>query len=146
LRDSPGAALRRRKDSCGCERSLTFWPKLPPTARPQNPNLQLQADAAQFSNINSDAAVAKAEQISDENLPTNTLLHIPGEISGNERERARKLITDAQTNTKNSDPGTQLNMIAAQVSLAAAQNRICDLRELLQRGFDLLFEAEVKWQ
>jgi hypothetical protein len=133
----PALRLAVEEVRAGCERSLKFGPKLPPTARPQNPNLQLQADAAQFSNINSDAAVAKAEQISDEKLRTNTLLHIAGEIAGNDPERAKKLITDAQTNTKNGDPRTQLNLITAQVSLAAAQNTMDDLRELLQRGFDL---------
>jgi hypothetical protein len=132
----PALRVAIEETKAGCERSLKIGPK-PPNARPRDPNLQLQADALQFSHINVDAAVAKAEQISDESLRTYTMLRIAGDIAGDEPERARKLITEAQMKIKNGDIRMQLNLINAQASLAAAQDKIDDLRELLQRGFEL---------
>jgi hypothetical protein len=90
----------------------------------------------QFEHINTDAAIAKAQQITDENLRVQTLLRIAGDIAEHEPQRAAKLVTDAQMNVKNGDARMQLSLITAEASVAAAQKND-NVRELLQRGFEI---------
>jgi hypothetical protein len=129
------AAVEETK--AGCVRTLKMGPQPPPNSRPRDPNVQLQADAMQFAHINADAAIAKAEQISDEDMRAATMLRVATEIAGDHPEQAQKLVTDAQAGIKQSDARMQMNLITAQVSIAAAQNRSEVLREWLQKGFEL---------
>jgi hypothetical protein len=55
----------------------------------------------------------------------------------NEPERAAKLVTDAETNVKNGDSGMLLDFITAEASVAAAHNENPNVRELLQRRFEI---------
>ena len=106
--------------------------------------MQLQADAMQFEHINTDAAIAKAQQITDENLRVQTLLRIAGDIADHEPQRAAKLITEAKTNVKSGDVRTQLSLITSEASVAAAEKKNDDVRELLQRGFEIAMTDHVE--
>jgi hypothetical protein len=122
--------------TAGCQRALKIGPN-PQNTRLRNPNVQLQADAMQFEHINTDAAIAKAQQITDDNLRVQTLLRIAGDIAEHEPQRAAKLVTDTQMNMRNGDPRMQLSLITAEASVAAAQKKNDNVRELLQRGFEI---------
>ncbi len=129
--------------TAGCQRSLKIGPN-PQNTRLRNPNVQLQADAMQFEHINTDAAIAKAQQITDENLRVQTLLRIAGDIADHEPQRASKLITEAKTNVKSVDVRTQLSLITSEASVAAAEKKNDDVRELLQRGFEIVMKDHVE--
>jgi hypothetical protein len=132
----PALRAAIEETTAGCQRALKIGPN-PQNTRLRNPNVQLQADAMQFEHINTDAAIAKAQQITDENLRVQTLLRIAGDIAENEPERAAKLVIDAEMNLKNADARMQLNLITAEASVAAAQQKNDNVRELLQRGFEI---------
>jgi hypothetical protein len=129
--------------TAGCQRALKIGPN-PQNTRLRNPNVQLQADAMQFEHINTDAAIAKAQQITDENLRVQTLLRIAGDIADHEPQRAAKLITEAKTNVKSGDVRTQLSLITSEASVAATEKKNDDVRELLQRGFEIAMTDHVE--
>lgn len=105
--------------------------------RPPDPNVETRSDALRLSYRNPDAAIAKARQLPEGDMRVATLLDVARGIAGDHSEQAAQLIAEAQPPGKTADDALQLNIIAAQVSVAAAQSKTTELRELLQRGFDL---------
>jgi hypothetical protein len=56
-------------------------------------------------------------------------------MAGDHPERAAELIAETQGKNPPTDEEMQFNLISAQASVAAAQNKKDELHELLQRGF-----------
>lgn len=122
----------------GRERSMTFGPARQPRNRePADPEAETGLDAVRLSSINAEEAIAKAEQLPDDDKRTSTLLEVARGIAGDYPERAAELIAESQTGNKATDDQLRLNIISAQAFVAAAESRKGDLDELLQRGFEL---------
>jgi hypothetical protein len=111
--------------------------------QPQNtlspdPDPETRMDAIRLSKINPDAAIAKAEQLPDNARRASTLLEIARSIAGDYPERAAELIAEIQGGDKLLDAEMELDLISAQISVAASKNKNLDeLHDLLQRGFAL---------
>ncbi|MGA7414755.1 MAG: hypothetical protein WBW33_30075 [Bryobacteraceae bacterium] len=103
---------------------------------PAGQNFQTEMDALALSNINADAAIAKAQQLPDDQRG-KTSLDVARIMAGEHPQQAADLIDSVQRDMNSADPRVQLNVISAQVSVAAAQGNPEALRELLKRGFDL---------
>src|SRR6266850_1825385 len=84
----------------------------------------------------SDGKTAKAEQLPDDNKRASTMLEVARTIAGDYPERAAELIVEMQRRNKPIDDELQLNLISAQASVAAAQDKKNELHELLQRGLE----------
>ncbi len=128
-------ALEYAKD--GRQRSMSFGPE----RRPQNmqspdPSAETRMDALRLSHIDPEAAIAKAEQLPDDDKRASTMLEVARGIAGDYPERAAKLIAETQGGNKPTDDQLHLNLISAQAFVAAAQNKKDELHELLQRGFE----------
>ncbi len=104
--------------------------------RPPDPSAERYADALIFSHINPEVAIANAEQLPDDDKRASTMLEVARVISGDYPGRAAELIAEIQSRNKPIDDELQLNLISAQVSVAAAQDKKNELHELLQRGFE----------
>ena len=104
--------------------------------RPPDSTGEKRADALIFSHINPEVAIAKAEQLPDEDKRASTLLEVARAIAGDYPERAAELIVEIQRRNKPIDDEMQLNLISAQASVAAAQDKKNELHELLQRGLE----------
>lgn len=102
-------------------------------------------DAVHLSLVNPEAAIAKAEQLPDDQRP-NTMLDVARNIAGNYPERAAELIAEIQRGNKPADDEMYVNLISAQAFVAAAQNKKDELRGLLQRGFDSANRAILEQQ
>ena len=129
------AALESIKEAQG--RSMSFGPE----RRPQNmqspdPSAETRMDAVRLSHIAPEAAIAKAEQLPDDNKRAGTMLEVARDIAGDYPERAAELIAETQGGNKPTDDQLHLNLISAQAFVAAAQNKKDELHELLQRGFE----------
>jgi hypothetical protein len=94
-------------------------------------------DAIRLSHINPEAAVAKAELLPAGPQRASALLQVAWNIAGDHPQEAKKLIAEANSGNKASDDGIQLDSIAAEAFVAAAQHNDAELRSLLQRGFGL---------
>jgi hypothetical protein len=101
----------------------------------EDPATEARMDAIRLSRRNPEAAIAKAEQLPDEDKRVNTMLEVALGMAGNHPERAAELIVETQGKNPPSDEEMQFNLISAQASVAAAQNKKGELHELLQRGF-----------
>jgi hypothetical protein len=108
----------------------------PKNVRPPDPSGERGADALIFSHINPEVAIAKAEQLPDDDKRASTMLAIARAIAGDYPERAAELIIEIQRRNKPIDDEMQLNLISAQASVAAAQDKKNELHELLQRGLE----------
>jgi len=117
---------RQRMGSFGME---------PKNARPPDPSGERAADALIFSHINPDVAIAKAEQLPDDDKRAS-MLEVARAIAGDNPERAAELIVEIQRRNKPIDDEQQLNLISAQAAVAAAQVKKNELHELLQRGLE----------
>jgi len=118
---------RQRMGSFGME---------PKNVRPPDPSGERAADALIFSHINPEVAIAKAEQLPDDERPS-TMLEVARGIAGDYPERAVELIAETQGGNKPTDDQLHLNLISAQAFVAAAQNKKEDeLHELLRGGFE----------
>jgi hypothetical protein len=128
-------ALEYAKD--GRQSSLSFGPG----GRPQNLKsadsaVETSMDAVRLSSINPEAAIAKAKQLPDDDKRASTMLEVARGISGDYPERAAELIAETQRGNKPTNDEMYVNLISAQVFVAAAQNKKNELRELLQHGFE----------
>jgi hypothetical protein len=72
----------------------------------------------------------------DDDKRASTLLDVARGIAGDYPERATELIAETQSGNKPIDDQLHLNLISAQASVAAAQNKKDELHELLERGFE----------
>jgi len=77
------------------------------------------------------------ETLPDDGKRAATTLEVARGVAGNHPEQAAQLIDRTQGTMGSEDQGKQLNLISAQVSVAAAQNQQEEVRRLLQRGFAL---------
>jgi len=104
----------------------------------QSPNrdAETRMDAVRLSYINPEAAIAKAGQLPDDDKRASTLLDVARGMAGDYPERASQLIAESQLGNKPADDEVYLNLISAQVFVAAAQNKKNELHELLQHGFE----------
>lgn len=103
--------------------------------RPPAPSRERTVDALTFSHVNPDVAIAKAEQMPDGHGRASTMLEVARVIASEHPERAAELVVEVQRGNKPIDDELRLNLISAQVSVAAAQDNKTELHELLQRGF-----------
>lgn len=108
---------------------------LHPARRPLNAEPAM--DAVRLANINPEAAIAKAEQLPEGDRRANAMLSIASIIAGKQPERAQELIAEVEGNNKTGIPELQLEVISAKVSVAAAQDKNDETRELLRQGFAL---------
>lgn len=119
----------------GRERSVS----LEPAGFPRSPDhdSETRLEAMRLSDTNPEAAIAKAEQLPDDGRRASTLLDVARGMAGDYPERAAKLIAETQSGSKPTDDQLHVNLISAQASVAAAQNKKDELDELLQGGFEL---------
>jgi hypothetical protein len=96
---------------------------------------QTRKDAVSISFSDPEAAIAKAQQLPEDER-ASTMLDIARNIAGDYPERAAELIAEIQTGTGPINDETSVNLISAQAFVAAAQNNKDRLRELLQHGFE----------
>jgi hypothetical protein len=64
------------------------------------------------------------------------MLEVARGVAGDRPERAAELIAETQHNNQPTDDEMHFNLISAQASVAASQNKQAVLRDLLQRGFE----------
>ena len=108
----------------------------PQNMQSTNAAAETRLDAMRLSHINPEAAIAKAEQLPDDDKRTSTMLDVARDIAGDFPERAAELIAETQGGNKPTDDQLHLNLISARASVAAAQNKKDELHELLERGFE----------
>jgi hypothetical protein len=101
-----------------------------------DPSGELSKDALIFSHINPEVAIAKAEQLPDDDKRARTMLEVARTIAADYPERAAELIVEIQRRNNPIDDELQLNLISVQASVAAAQKKKNELHQLLQRGFE----------
>lgn len=104
---------------------------------PPDPNAEIGTDAMRMVSFNLDAAIAKAKEVPDDARRADTMLSIAREIAGSQPARAQELIAEVEDGNKTDIPELQLDVISAKASLAAAQGKKDEIRELLQQGFAL---------
>ena len=115
----------------GPPRSMGFGaPRSSPT-----PEQETRMDAVRLSTLNPEAAIAKAQQLPEQQR-ASTMLDVARNLSGDYPERATELIAESQSGNKPIDDETSVNLISAQAFVAAAQNKKDQLRELLELGFE----------
>jgi hypothetical protein len=124
------------------QRLKNFGPKwwLSMTTRPprgKEADEDARMDAMMMSNINPEAAIAKAEQLPEGSKRADTVVEIARGIAGDQPERAQELIAEVEGSNKTDIPELQIEVISAKASVAAAQDKKDELRELLQQGFAL---------
>jgi hypothetical protein len=120
----------------GRQSSLKFGRSLPQNIYSTNGDAETQMDALSLAHINPEAAIAKTEQLQDEDKRASAMLEVARAIAGDYPERAAELIAETQRRNKPNDDQMQMNVILAQVFVAAAQNKKDELHELLQQGFE----------
>jgi hypothetical protein len=96
---------------------------------------QTRTDVVSLSLVNPEAAIAKAEQLLDDQH-SNAMLDVARNIAGDYPERAAELIAEIQGGNKPADDEMYVNLISAQAFVAVAQNKKEELHELLPRGFE----------
>ena len=96
---------------------------------------QTRKDAVSISFSNPEAAIAKAQQLPEDER-ASTMLDIARNIAGDYPERAAELIAEIQTGTGPINDETSVNLISAEAFVAAAESNKDRLRELLQHGFE----------
>ena len=119
----------------GRQRSIAFGPAGQPRQSP-DPSAETRMDAARLSYINPEAAITKVKQLPDDDKRAGTMLEVARGIAGDYPERAAELIAESQRGNKPADDEIYLNLISAQVFVAAAQDKKNELHQLLQRGFE----------
>ncbi|HKU27098.1 MAG TPA: hypothetical protein VJQ54_16605 [Candidatus Sulfotelmatobacter sp.] len=102
-----------------------------------SPSLEARSDALHLAHINAEAAIAQAEQMPTGPQRTSTLLELARRIAGDHPEQAANLIAEAKGGEQANDNETQLNVVLAEASVAAAEGNSSRLHDLLQQGFTL---------
>lgn len=127
-------ALEYAKDG---QQSMGYFGVEAKHVRPPDPSRERTADVLTFAHINPDVAIAKAEQMPDDDKRASIVLEVARTIASNDPERAAKLVVEVQHRNKPIDDEMQLNLISAQVSVAAAQDKKNELHQLLQQGLEI---------
>jgi hypothetical protein len=128
-------ALEYAKD--GQQRSLAFGPgEQQQNVQSPDPGAETRMDALRLSQINAEAAIAKAEELPDDDKRVSTMLEVARGIAGDYPARAAELIAEIQRGNRPADDQMHLNLISAQAFVATAQNKKDELHELLQSGFE----------
>jgi hypothetical protein len=115
---------------------LIVGPGRPEDMQSEDPATEMRMDAVGLSHSNPEAAIAKAEQLPDDDKRTRTMLEVARGIAGDSPERAAELIAETQRKNQPTDDEMHFNLISAQAFVAAAQNKKDELHEQLQRGFE----------
>jgi hypothetical protein len=115
--------------------SSIVGPGRPEDMQSEDPATETRMDAIGLSRSNPEAAIAKAEQLPDDDKRASTMLEVSRGMAGDHPERAAELIAETQSKNPPTDDEMQFNLVSAQASVAAAQNKEDELHELLQRGF-----------
>jgi hypothetical protein len=82
----------------------------------------------------------------DDDKRARTMLEVARTIAADYPERAAELIVEIQRRNKPIDDELQLNLISAQASVAAAQDKKNELHELLQRGLEAAYHIILEQQ
>jgi hypothetical protein len=106
----------------------------PEDMQSEDPVTEMRMDAIGLSRSNPEAAIAKAEQLPDDKR-ASTMLEVARGMAGDHPERAAELIVETQGKNPPTDEEMQFNLISAQASVAATQNKKDESHEMLQRGF-----------
>jgi len=117
--------------------SSIVGPGRPEDIHSEDPAAEIRMDAISLSRSNPEVAIAKLQQLPNDDKRASAMLEIARHVAGDHPERAAELI--AQTQSKNqpaADDETQFNLISAQASVAASQNKHAVFHDLLQRGFE----------
>jgi hypothetical protein len=101
-----------------------------------DPADEIRMDAIHLSRSNSEAAIAKVQQLPDDDRRASTMLEVARVIAGDHPERAAELIEETQYKSQPTDDEMHFNLISAQASVAASQNKQAVLHDLLERGFE----------
>ena len=105
--------------------------------RPLDSDAENAMDAVRLTNINLEAAIAKAEQLPQGARRADTILEIAREIARNQPDRASELIAEVEGSNEQGIPELQLDVISVKTSVAAAQDKKDEIGNLLHQGFDL---------
>jgi hypothetical protein len=97
---------------------------------------EIRMDAIALSRSSPEAAIAKVQELPDDDWRTSTMLEVARGVAGDRPERAAELIAETQHNNQPTDDEMHFNLISAQASVAGSQNKQAVLRDLLQRGFE----------
>lgn len=133
IRPELNPALEYAKDG---RQSMGYFGVEPKNTRPPNPSRERTAEVLTFSHINPEVAIAKAEQMPDDDRRASTMLEVAHTIASDHPERAAELVMEVQRRNRPIDDEMQLNLISAQASVAAAQDKKNELHELVQRGLE----------
>jgi hypothetical protein len=115
--------------------SLIVGPGRPEDMQSEDPASETRMDAIGLSRSDPEAAIAKAEQLPDDDKRASTMLEGARGMAGDHPKRAAELIAETQGKNPPTDEEMQFNLISAQASVAAVQNKKDELHELLGRGF-----------
>ena len=110
---------------------------LVPQDRVPDPEAEARDAVLRFSHSNPDVAISQVESMPPDEKQAAAELDLVRGIAARRPDQAAELLNKAQNAMGSDDARKQLNIISAQVSIAAAQNRQEDLQQLLQRGFQL---------
>jgi hypothetical protein len=103
--------------------SLIVGPGRPEDMQSEDPVTEARMDSIGLSRRNPEAAIAKAEQLPDDDKRASTMLEVSRGMAGDYTERAAELIAETQSKNPPTDDEMQFNLISAQASVAAAQNK-----------------------
>jgi hypothetical protein len=127
-------ALEYAKDG---RQSMGYFGVEPKNVRSPDPSRERTADVLTFSHIDPDVAIARAEQMPDDDRRASTMLEVARTIASDHPERAAELVAEVQSRNKAIGDEMQLNLISAQASVAAAQDKKIELHQLLRRGLEV---------
>jgi hypothetical protein len=128
------AALEYAKDG---RQGMGYFGVEPKNVRPPDPSRERTADVLTFAHINPDVAIAKAEQMPDDDRRASTMLEVARTIASDHPEQAAELVVEVQRGNKPISGEMQLNLVSAQASVAAAQGKKNELHQLLQHGLEM---------
>jgi hypothetical protein len=111
-------------------------PTLPQFMQSVDSAEEIRMDAIGMSRSNSEAAIAKVQQLPDEDARASTMIEVARGVAGDHPERAAELIEETQLRNPPPDDEMHFNLISAQASVAASENKQALLHDLLQRGFE----------
>jgi hypothetical protein len=102
----------------------------------EEPATEMRMDAISLSGSNPEAAIAKLQQLPNDDKRASAMLEVARHVAGDHPERATELIAETQPKNQPAGEEMQFNLISAQASLAASQNKHAVLHDLLQSGFE----------
>jgi hypothetical protein len=116
--------------------SSIVGPGRPEDMQSEDPATEMRMDAISLSGSKPEAAIAKLQQLPNDDKRASAMLEVARHVAGDQPERAAELIAETQPKNQPADEEMQFNLISAQASLAASQNKQAVLHDLLQRGFE----------